>query len=667
MVGDSGSWLPKYSRKLLRQLADEVMEAGAFNLDDKEVNQLIATSLSSEAISSISSLQKPARWLQDRLEKSAQQFLKKLATKLLQDSVEILNGAIASLDLEKLRSDPTSTASQSRSLVKYLDYLGCLDGEKLDEPAKWLPRVLDKLAVAGKKPLQPLWKAMVSNMPEDIAKYLERCSMESFLPIFQRIYLLSSDDELTLEHFPRLLLKCTLLCLEKDGILDSDPGTYRLGTRLLLEPLLNWIVTKPEMLKGLQGAHPFELESTLREMREKVREWATPKLGHHVSSMHADYLDVLLNTIDLSDLLAKGGTASGCLGLKTFAQMLVRLPAHLQGLGPLWGAAKAALCNQDSMQLARTYWRSLQQLQLPEVGPLLQSIVHAHASPEELLASPGHGDGLAMLCGSLLVTCSEQIQRAARTHHFLFDTKILEALMTSAHFLRIQQFMKIEPKWFFAKLRDLVSKDVEQQLKKFHLSQGDLLPLLLLGGQGSVEPLQSTRCHEILRQLVKLYRLDMDKGPQQGKNLQVQVQQVQLQQKMEDWLREPEAKVILLLSMRKKMSSWDVAWEDMQGVIQALDSLDKQVLEMVEKADDSWVKLLGLEQGGAASRSAKLLCLAKRRTELKQALELADPCLSWARFRDRLAQSSLSPAALRKADANRLVQQFQHLSRGRVR
>ena len=49
MVGDSGSWLPKYSRKLLRQLADEVMEAGAFNLDDKEVNQLIATSLSSEA------------------------------------------------------------------------------------------------------------------------------------------------------------------------------------------------------------------------------------------------------------------------------------------------------------------------------------------------------------------------------------------------------------------------------------------------------------------------------------------------------------------------------------------------------------------------------------------------------------------------------------------
>ena len=66
------------------------------------------------------------------------------------------------------------------------------------------------------------------------------------------------------------------------------------------------------MLKGLQGAHPFELESTLREMREKVREWATPKLGHHVSSMHADYLDVLLNTIDLSDLLAKGGTASGC-------------------------------------------------------------------------------------------------------------------------------------------------------------------------------------------------------------------------------------------------------------------------------------------------------------------------------------------------------------------
>ena len=105
----------------------------------------------------------------------------------------------------------------------------------------------------------------------------------------------------------------------------------------------------------------------------------------------------------------------------------------------------------------------------------------------------------------------------------------------------------------------------------------------------------------------------------------------------------------------------------MQGVIQALDSLDKQVLEMVEKADDSWVKLLGLEQGGAASRSAKLLCLAKRRTELKQALELADPCLSWARFRDRLAQSSLSPAALRKADANRLVQQFQHLSRGRVR
>ena len=148
------------------------------------------------------------------------------------------------------------------------------------------------------------------------------------------------------------------------------------------------------------------------------------------------------------------------------------------------------------MQLARTYWRSLQQLQLPEVGPLLQSIVHAHASPEELLASPGHGDGLAMLCGSLLVTCSEQIQRAARTHHFLFDTKILEALMTSAHFLRIQQFMKIEPKWFFAKLRDLVSKDVEQQLKKFHLSQGDLLPLLLLGGQGSVEPLQSTRpCH----------------------------------------------------------------------------------------------------------------------------------------------------------------------------
>ena len=40
---------------------------------------------------------------------------------------------------------------------------------------------------------------------------------------------------------------------------------------------------------------------------------------------------------------------------------------------------------------------------------------------------------------------------------------------------------------------------------------------------------------------MKLYRLDMDKGPQQGKNLQVQVQQVQLQQKMEDWLREPEA------------------------------------------------------------------------------------------------------------------------------
>ena len=92
-----------------------------------------------------------------------------------------------------------------------------------------------------------------------------------------------------------------------------------LGIRLSLQPLLNRIVTHAKvlanqtdtqqnmlgsLLRGLE--QPGGFASTLREMRKMVRESAKQQLGS-LSRLEGDYLDVLLNTVDLKELLDDGG------------------------------------------------------------------------------------------------------------------------------------------------------------------------------------------------------------------------------------------------------------------------------------------------------------------------------------------------------------------------
>ena len=246
--------------------------------------------------------------------------------------------------------------------------------------------------------------------------------------------------------------------------------------------------------------------------------------------------------------------------------------------GFLRSAQSCQTFQEASEHMASIYWTSLRQLQLSEVGPLLQSIIHAHTSPELLTR---HDNGFPLLCGSMLVMCGEQIQRAARKQGFLFEAKILEALMTSSNLQQIQTFMKIEPKWLFQKLREVVSTSVEQQstnfanfreaatgaaksveqkrvnleeqLKNLHLAQGDLLALLLLqGGQDILNRLldlfrAETVEEEDLQQVAKDLQKVAEDIQEQKTKLEERKKQLRelredLQLKVEEWLLKPEAR-----------------------------------------------------------------------------------------------------------------------------
>ena len=203
-------------------------------------------------------------------------------------------------------------------------------------------------------------------------------------------------------------------------------------------------------------------------------------------------------------------------------------------------------------EMASTYWTSLRQFQLADLGPHLQSMIHAHASPEQLA---DHDDGFPLLCGSLLVMCSEQIQRAGRQQGFIFDAKILESLMTCSSLQRIQTFMQIEPKWLFQKLKEVMFTGKEQQrtnlqLKKFQLAKGDLPALLLLQGE------------DILNGLLALFGVEIDEGEDQDEDVQDSAWkekqeekrkqkaelQVSLRQRVEKWLQKPQALLHLLFA-----------------------------------------------------------------------------------------------------------------------